>query len=116
MWKEAARPHAPARVRQLDLFLSGAARAFGPLAVLLPDPITPELLSLETKWAALASYGVTAPLLQEVLPINDALAPLHHSGARLHRHGTLGAGAGAGAVVVHRQLSGRTEHDSRHQR
>jgi hypothetical protein len=31
--------------------------------------------TLETKWAALVSYGVTARLLHEVLPIDDALAP-----------------------------------------
>jgi hypothetical protein len=46
-----------------------------PLAVLLSKHITPELLILETKWAALVSYGITAQLLQEVLPIDDALAP-----------------------------------------
>ena len=40
-----------------------------------PEPTTPELLFLETKWAALVSYGVTAQLLHDVLPIDDALAP-----------------------------------------
>jgi hypothetical protein len=54
---------------------SDAARTFSPLAVRLPEPITPELLFLETKWAAVVSYGVTAQLLQDVLPIDDALAP-----------------------------------------
>jgi hypothetical protein len=48
---------------------------FSPLAALLPEHLTPELLFLETKWAALVSYGVTAELLQEVLPIDDTLAP-----------------------------------------
>jgi hypothetical protein len=51
------------------------AETYSPLAVLLPEHLTPELLFLETKWAALVSYGVTAELLQEVLPIDDALAP-----------------------------------------
>jgi Plasmid pRiA4b ORF-3-like protein len=46
-------------------------KTFSPLAVLLPEPTTPELLFLETKWAALVSYGVTAQLLHEVLPIDD---------------------------------------------
>jgi hypothetical protein len=54
---------------------SDAARTFSPLAALLREPITPELLFLETKWAALVSYGVTAQLLHEVLPIDDTLAP-----------------------------------------
>jgi hypothetical protein len=54
---------------------SDVARTFSPLAALLPEPITPELLFLETKWAALVSYGVTAELLHEVLPIDDTLAP-----------------------------------------
>jgi hypothetical protein len=55
--------------------LSEAAKTFSPLAALLPEPITPELLFLETKWAALVSYGITAQLLQDVLPIDDTLAP-----------------------------------------
>jgi Plasmid pRiA4b ORF-3-like protein len=46
-----------------------------PLAALLPEHVTPELLFLETKWAALVSYAVTAQLLHEVLPIDDALTP-----------------------------------------
>jgi hypothetical protein len=50
-------------------------KTFSPLAALLPEYLTPELLFLETKWAALVSYGVTAQLLQDVLPIDDALAP-----------------------------------------
>jgi hypothetical protein len=54
---------------------SQATKTFSPLAVLLPEPTTPELLFLETKWAALVSYGVTAQLLHDVLPIDDALAP-----------------------------------------
>jgi hypothetical protein len=36
---------------------SDAARTFSPLPELLPEPITPELLFLETKWAALVSYA-----------------------------------------------------------
>lgn len=52
-----------------------ATKTFSPLAVLLPEPTTPELLFLETKWAALVSYGITAQLLHDVLPIDDALAP-----------------------------------------
>jgi hypothetical protein len=54
---------------------SDTARTFSPLAVRLPEPVTPELLFLETKWAALVSYGITAQLLQDVLPIDDTLAP-----------------------------------------
>jgi len=50
-------------------------RTFSPLAALLPEHITPELLFLETKWAALVSYGITVQLLQEVLPIDEALTP-----------------------------------------
>jgi hypothetical protein len=52
-----------------------ATKTFSPLAVLLPEHLTPELLFLETKWAALVSYGVTAQLLQDVLSIDEALAP-----------------------------------------
>lgn len=52
-----------------------AIKTCSPLAALLPERITPELLFLETKWAALVSYGVTAQFLHEVLPIDEALAP-----------------------------------------
>jgi len=48
-------------------------KTFSPLANLLPEHTTPELLFLETKWAALMSYGLTAALLQDVLPIDEKL-------------------------------------------
>jgi hypothetical protein len=42
-------------------------RSFSPLAQVLPERTTPELLFLETKWASLMSYGLTAQLFEEVL-------------------------------------------------
>jgi len=54
---------------------------FRPLAALLPERSSPELLYVETKWAAQASYGVTAQLLREVLPIDH-----RHSAATVHNH------------------------------
>src|SRR5262245_55917454 len=50
-----------------------ATASFSPLATLLPERTTPDLLYLETKWAALMSYGLTVKLLQDVLPINEPL-------------------------------------------
>jgi hypothetical protein len=47
--------------------------SFSPLAALLPERTTPDLLSLETKWAALMSYGLTITLLQDVLPLDEPL-------------------------------------------
>jgi hypothetical protein len=47
--------------------------SFSPLATLLPERTTPDLLYLETKWAALMSYGLTGKLLQDVLPIDEPL-------------------------------------------
>lgn len=44
-------------------------KSFSPLAELLPERTTPELQYLQTKWAALMSYGVTTKLLEEVLPL-----------------------------------------------
>jgi hypothetical protein len=38
----------------------GAARIFSPLNLLLTERIAPELLYLETRWASLMSYGMTA--------------------------------------------------------
>ena len=43
-------------------------RSFSPLAELLTERTTPELSYLESKFAALISYGLTAELLAEVLP------------------------------------------------
>jgi hypothetical protein len=54
---------------------------FSPLATLLPERTTPELLFLETKWAALVSYGLTSTLLQDVLPLDE---PLHAVTIRNH--------------------------------
>ena len=56
-------------------------KSFSPLAQLLPERTTPEMLFLETKWSALRSYGVTADLLQEALPMDS---PLHASTIREH--------------------------------
>jgi hypothetical protein len=44
-------------------------RTFSPLAGLFIEHTAPELLYLESKWASLVSYGLTADLLKEVLPI-----------------------------------------------
>lgn len=49
------------------------AKTFSPLADLLPDHTTPELLYLETKWASLMSYGLTTELLEDVLPMDEPL-------------------------------------------
>lgn len=48
---------------------------FSPLSELLPDHTAPELLWLETRWASLVSFGVTAHLLKDVLPIGESLNP-----------------------------------------
>jgi hypothetical protein len=46
------------------------AKTVRPLTTLLSERTSPELRYLETKWASLASYGVTTKLLHEVLPID----------------------------------------------
>ncbi len=49
-------------------------KSFSPLAKLLPERTTPELQYLQSKWAALMSYGVTAQLLEEVLPLDKGVS------------------------------------------
>ncbi len=49
------------------------SKTFSPLADLLPERTTPELLFLETKWASLMSYGMTTQLMEDVLPMDDPL-------------------------------------------
>jgi hypothetical protein len=52
---------------------SHGTKTFSPLAELLPDHTSPELLFLEAKWASLLPYGVTADLLKDVLPVDEKL-------------------------------------------
>jgi hypothetical protein len=47
--------------------------SFSPVAHQLPQRTAPELVYLETKFAALMSYGLTVDILSEVLPIGDQL-------------------------------------------
>jgi len=56
-------------------------RTFSPLAAALPERTTPELLYLESKFAGLVSYGLSAELLAETLPLGRRL---HASAVRLH--------------------------------
>jgi hypothetical protein len=55
-------------------------RTFCPLAEALPERTTPELLYLEGKFAGLVSYGQSARLLAETLPLGRQL---HASAVRL---------------------------------
>jgi hypothetical protein len=58
-----------------------ASKTFGPLSELFTERTAPELLYLETKWASLASFGLTAQLLKEVLPVGSTA-----NAGTLHRH------------------------------
>jgi len=46
-----------------------STKTFQPLANLLTERTSPELLYLESKFASLMSYGLSAKLLEELLPI-----------------------------------------------
>ncbi len=48
--------------------------SISPLAERLPERTAPELAYLESKFAALMSYGLTVELLAEVLPLGEELA------------------------------------------
>jgi hypothetical protein len=64
-------------------------RSFNPVAKLLAERTSPELLYLESKFASLMSYGLSVKLLQEVLPIEGEINTtavrnnLHSLGQRL---------------------------------
>src|SRR5256885_4650844 len=60
-------------------------RTFSPLAAALPERTTPELRYLESKFAGLVSYGLSARLLTETLPVGR---PLYASTVRLHAQAT----------------------------
>src|SRR5215510_8466361 len=46
---------------------------FRPLNLLVTEPTAPELLFMETKWASLVSYGLTAQALKDFLPVDATL-------------------------------------------
>jgi hypothetical protein len=50
-----------------------AARTCSPLAALLRERTTPELSYLQARFAGLVSYGLTADLLNDILPLGRAL-------------------------------------------
>lgn len=58
-------------------------RTVSPLAALLPERTTPELVYLEAKFAGLLAYGLTVRLLDEVLPLGR---PVHASTVPNHSH------------------------------
>src|SRR4051794_15929322 len=58
-------------------------QTFSPLTALFTEHTAPELLYLETRWASLLSYGLTAELLKEVLPIGRGA---NASSIRSHLH------------------------------
>lgn len=48
-------------------------KSFSPLSALLTERCHPELVHLEARWACLMSYGLTARLIKDVLPVNEKL-------------------------------------------
>jgi hypothetical protein len=80
-------------------------RTFSPLAELLPERTSPELAYLETKFAALVSYGFTVKLLKEVLPIAEDLnttaiqMQVHRAAGRLEAELAEGRDSGFDAGV-----------------
>jgi hypothetical protein len=60
-------------------------RTFSPLAAVLPERTTPELIYLESKFSGLIAHGQSASLLAETLPLGR---PLHATAVRLHAQAT----------------------------
>src|SRR3954451_18582010 len=51
------------------------SQTFSPLAELFTEHTAPELLYPESRWASLISFGMTAALLKDVLPVADTTNP-----------------------------------------
>jgi hypothetical protein len=81
-------------------------KTFSPLAEILPERTTPELLYLESKFSSLVSYGLNARLLGELLPLGRRL---HATTVRRHSHATAAARGRARrrAGDVYRRLPAR---------
>ncbi|MDP9454852.1 MAG: ISKra4 family transposase [Actinomycetota bacterium] len=60
------------RLRRCRCSRAGTA-TYSPLNELLTEHTSPELLYLETKWSSLVSYGMTAGMLKDVLPVDEKL-------------------------------------------
>ena len=52
----------------------GERASISPLSRLLSERSTPELQSLEARWASLVSYGLTVRALQDFLPVDEHLS------------------------------------------
>src|SRR3954466_2299940 len=53
-------------------------KTFSPLTALFTEHTAPELLYLETRWASLVSFGLTAGLLKDVLPVDASAATIRN--------------------------------------
>ena len=51
------------------------SQTFSPLTELFIEHTAPELLYLESRWASLIPFGMTAALLRDVLPVADTTNP-----------------------------------------
>ncbi len=52
----------------------GKSKSFSPLTAVLAERTAPEFLYLQSKWSALMSYGLSAKLLEEVLPLEKSIS------------------------------------------
>jgi hypothetical protein len=87
-------------------------KTFSPLTHLFTEHTAPELLYLETRWSSLVSYGRTADLLRDVLPIGSTANAstlrrnLHKVAARQEAEPGAGPpGLGKGAAGKHSEPS-----------
>ena len=80
------------------------ARTFQPLAGLLPERTTPELAYLQARFAALVSYGITADLLGELLPLGRRLHPAVVRRQTTGRGPAPGRRTRRGTAQLHRHL------------
>lgn len=67
---------------------SGVVATFSPLTELLTEHTSPELLYLQTKWSSLISYGMTAEMLKDVLPVDEKMnaATVRNHALEIARH------------------------------
>jgi hypothetical protein len=58
-------------------------KSYSPLSVALPERISPEFLYLEAKWPSLMSFGLTADIINEILPIDISKSTLHYNSQKV---------------------------------
>jgi len=64
---------------------SAKKTSFSPVVQVLKSRVSPEMAYIESKWASLMSYGMTADLLEEVLPVKVSSSSVYNKSREISK-------------------------------